>query len=529
VNEGANFAAVTYVRFLKPLTSIFSAMGNLLIVDDELGMRQFLTHLFQREGHFVRAAENGQQAMELLRATPSDLVISDVRMPDMNGIDLLRSARELFPHIEVVLMTAFANVDTAREAFLLGAYDFVQKPFDNEVLKETVTRALQKVSLVKEKEALLAENKVLIQGQRTRGKLNNIIGSSPKMQALYQMIETVAQVGSTVLVTGESGTGKELVARAIHDLSPRAEKPFVSINCGAFTETLLESELFGYVKGSFTGANTNRKGLFEAANTGTIFLDEIGEMSPAMQVKLLRVLQERKLRPVGATEETTVDTRVIAATNRDLGSMVKDGAFREDLYYRISVIPIELPALRERSEDIPVLAQHFIEKFCAGSGRQLSISDNAVRLLETYIWPGNVRELEHAIERAVALETTDSIQSERLPEKISNYNPYRIAESFEFPEEGVNLTAHLDQLEKTYVLEALRRKVGNQTNAAELLGLSVRSLRHLLDKHGIRALTAQMRDERRNSDSIPRRRSSDPTPRRREDDESEFAASAGEP
>src|SRR6266851_7712054 len=391
-----------------------SAMANLLIVDDELGMRQFLTHLFQREGHLVRAAENGRQAMELLRAGPSDLIISDVRMPDMNGIELLRSARELFPEIEVVLMTAFANVDTAREAFLLGAYDFVQKPFDNEVLKETVGRALQKVSLVKEKAALLEENKVLIQGQRTRGQLNNIIGRSPKMQALYQMIETVAQVPSTVLVTGESGTGKELVARAIHDLSPRAEKPFVSINCGAFTETLLESELFGYVKGSFTGANTNRKGLFEAANTGTIFLDEIGEMSPAMQVKLLRVLQERKLRPVGATDETTVDTRVIAATNRDLGSMVKDGTFREDLFYRISVIPIELPSLRERAEDIRELSQHFIGKFCAGKGRELSISENAVRLLEGYVWPGNVRELEHAIERAVALETTDSIQPERL-------------------------------------------------------------------------------------------------------------------
>jgi two-component system response regulator PilR (NtrC family) len=235
------------------------------------------------------------------------------------------------------------------------------------------------------------------------------------------------------------------------------------------------------------------------------------------------------LRPVGATDETTVDTRVIAATNRDLGSMVKDGTFREDLYYRISVIPIELPSLRERTEDIRGLAQHFIKKFCVGTGRELSISENTLRLLERYIWPGNVRELEHAIERAVALETTDSIQPERLPEKISNYNPYRIAESFEFPEEGVNLTAHLDQLEKTYVLEALRRKVGNQTNAAELLGLSVRSLRHLLDKHGIRGLTAQMRDERRNSDTTPRRRSSDPTPRRREDDESEFAASAGEP
>jgi two-component system, NtrC family, response regulator PilR len=503
-------------------------MANLLIVDDELGMRQFLTHLFQREGHTVRAAENGREALELMSAAPADLIVSDVRMPDMNGIELLRSAREMFPAVEVVLMTAFANVDTAREAFLLGAYDFVQKPFDNDLLKETVTRALQKISLVREKDALLEENKALIQGQRTRGKLNNIIGRSSKMQALFQMIETVAQVQSTVLVTGESGTGKELVARAIHDLGPRAEKPFVSINCGAFTETLLESELFGYVKGSFTGANTNRKGLFEAANTGTIFLDEIGEMSPAMQVKLLRVLQERRLRPVGATEETTVDTRVIAATNRDLGSMVKEGTFREDLYYRISVIPIELPSLRERQDDIPELAKHFAEKFCASSGRTLSISESAIRLLENYIWPGNVRELEHTIERAVALETTSEIQPERLPEKITNYNPYRIAETFEFPEEGVNLTAHMDQLEKTYILEALRRTNGNQTNAAQLLALSVRSLRHLLDKHGIRGLTAQMRDDRRTSETIPRRRVGDPSPRRRDEDEPEIAATAGE-
>jgi two-component system response regulator PilR (NtrC family) len=503
-------------------------MANLLIVDDELGMRQFLTHLFQREGHTVRAAENGRAAMDLLREESADLIVSDVRMPDMNGIELLESARQLLPNVEVVMMTAFANVDTARKAFMLGAYDFVQKPFDNDLLKETVARALQKLSLVKEKEALLEENKLLIQGQRSRGKLNNIIGRSPKMQALYQMIETVAQVQSTVLVTGESGTGKELVARAIHDLSPRAERPFVSINCGAFTETLLESELFGYVKGSFTGANSNRKGLFEAANTGTIFLDEIGEMSPAMQVKLLRVLQERKLRPVGATEETTVDTRVIAATNRDLASMVKDGTFREDLYYRISVIPIELPSLRERMEDIPDLAAHFVEKFCAGTGRTLAIGEVTLRLLENYVWPGNVRELEHTIERAVALETTSSIQPERLPDRITNYNPHLIAETFEFPEEGVNLTAHLDQLEKTYVLEALRRTTGNQTNAAELLGLSVRSLRHLLDKHSIRGLTAQMRDERRNADSTPRRRASDSPVRRRDEDESELAAGAGE-
>src|SRR2546426_636646 len=432
-------------------------MANLLIVDDELGMRQFLTHLFQRDSHNVRVAENGARAMELLRQESADLIISDVKMPDMSGIELLRAARELLPDVEVIMMTAFANVETAREAFLLGAYDFVQKPFDNDLLKETVERALQKISLVKEKEALLEENKVLIRGQRTRGKLNNIIGRSARMQALYQMIDTVAQVQSTVLVTGDSGTGKELVARAIHDLGPRAEKPFVSVNCGAFTETLLESELFGYVKGSFTGANTNRKGLFEAANTGTVFLDEIGEMSSAMQVKLLRVLQERRLRPVGATEEMLVDTRVIAATNRDLGSMVTAGTFREDVYYRVAVIPMELPPLRERGSDIAELTEHFIAKFCQQAGRKLSISDGAMRLLEAYSWPGNVRELEHTIERAVALEPTDTIQPERLPEKISNYDPRRIASTFDLPDEGINLTAHLDQLEKTYVLEALRR------------------------------------------------------------------------
>src|SRR5687767_4322295 len=404
-------------------------MANLLIVDDELGMRQFLTHLLQREGHTVRLAENGREAMSLLNQQPADLMLSDIRMPDMTGIELLRAARESLPDLEVIMMTAFANVDTAREAFLLGAYDFVQKPFDNDLLKETVARALDKITLVKEKEAILEENKALIQGQRTRGKLGNIIGRSQRMLSLYQMVETVAQVQSTVLVTGESGTGKELVARAIHDLSPRAEKPFVSVNCGAFTETLLESELFGYVKGSFTGANANRKGLFEAANSGTIFLDEIGEMSPAMQVKLLRVLQERKVRPVGATEEGTVDTRVIAATNRDLASMVTSGTFREDLYYRISVIPIELPPLRERAEDISDLATHFVQKFSGPAGRTLGVSESAMRLLERYSWPGNVRELEDTIERAVALERTNSIEPERLPEKITNYNPYRVAEA----------------------------------------------------------------------------------------------------
>jgi len=508
-------------------------MSNILIVDDELSMRQFLTHLFQHDGHAVRVAENGRAAMALLREQPADVVISDVKMPDMGGIDLLRAARELRPDLEFIMMTAFANVDTAREAFLLGAFDFIQKPFDNDLLKEILARALAKISLLKEKQALLDENQALIKGQRARGKLSNIIGQSERMQAVFQMIETVAEVQSTVLIMGESGTGKELVARAIHDLSARAQKPFVSVNCGAFTDTLLESELFGYVKGSFTGATANRKGLFEAADQGTIFLDEIGEMSPAMQVKLLRVLQERKVRPVGAHEELQVNSRVIAATNRDLAALVKEGTFREDLFYRVSVIPIELPSLRERGADIAELAEHFVRKYSTQTSSAISISDGAMRLLEAYSWPGNVRELEHTIERAVALEKTDTIQPERLPAQVTNYNEARINSELELPTDGLHLTAHLDQLEKTYVLEALRRTEGNQTNAAELLKMTVRSLRHLLDKHGIRGLTAQMRDERR-LDATPRRRATDPYPRRRDEDlpepanDAEQAARAGE-
>jgi two-component system response regulator PilR (NtrC family) len=463
-------------------------MANILIVDDEQGMRQLLSLVFGRAGHKVRAAENGRRAVELLRESSADLIVSDVRMPDMGGIELLRAARELTPDVAVVMMTAFATVETAREAFKLGADDFIQKPFDVDELKLIVEKALELRQL---KQEIQDWRKT----QSERGRLDQIIGRSPRMQAVYQMIETVAAVQSTILITGESGTGKELVARAVHNLSPRTDKPFVSINCGAFTETLLESELFGYVRGAFTGATANRKGLFEAADRGTIFLDEIGEMSPAMQVKLLRVLQERKVRPVGGHEELAVDARVIAATNRDLPAMVKAGTFREDLFYRVSVIPIELPPLREKREDIRELVMHFAAKYSAQAGRSLTVSEQAMELLERYSWPGNVRELEHTVERAVALERTDQIQPERLPEHVTNYSPARVAGALDLPEDGLNLTAHLDQLEKTYLLEALRRTGGNQTRAAELLQLSVRSLRHLLDKHGIRNLTAQIRND----------------------------------
>jgi len=461
-------------------------VSNLLIVDDEQSYRQLLTLVFEGDGHSIRTAKNGREALEMLQVEPAEVIITDVKMPDMDGIELLRATREFLPDVGVVLMTAFATVDTAREAFKLGADDFIQKPFDVEELKVIVKKAF-------ERQALINENRAFKRAQRERGSIKNIIGHSDKMQAVFQMIETVAEVQSTILVTGESGTGKELVARAIHDLSPRAEKPFISINCGAFTETLLESELFGYVKGSFTGANANRKGLFEAAHRGTIFLDEIGEMSPAMQVKLLRVLQERKVRPVGAHDEMPIDARVIAATNRDLKAMSEDGSFREDLFYRISVIPISLPPLRERAEDIAELVEYFINKFCQQQGRKVSISQKAMQMLENYAWHGNVRELEHTIERAVALERTEEIQPERLPDHISNYNPTRIKAEFDLPDDGINLVSHLENLEKTYVVEALKKTGGNQTRAAELLQIPVRSLRHLLDKHQIRLLSAQMR------------------------------------
>jgi two-component system, NtrC family, response regulator PilR len=461
-------------------------MSNILIVDDEQSYRQLLTLVFNDDGYRIRTAVNGRDALEALKKEPADLIISDVRMPDMDGIEMLRAVRETLPDVGVVLMTAFASVETAREAFKLGADDFIQKPFDVEELKLIVKKTL-------EKQALIDENRAFKRAQRERGSVKNIVGNSAKMQAIFQMIETVAEVQSTILITGESGTGKELVARAIHDLSPRAEKPFISINCGAFTETLLESELFGYVKGAFTGANTNRKGLFEAATGGTIFLDEIGEMSPAMQVKLLRVLQERRVRPVGAHEESAIDSRVIAATNRDLKQMAADGQFRDDLFYRISVIPISLPPLRDRREDIPELVEHFIGKFCEQTGRSVTISPKALQLLENYMWGGNVRELEHTIERAVALERGNEIDPEIFPEHIINYNPERIRAEFELPDEGLSLSTHLENLEKTYVIEALRKTAGNQTKAADLLRMQVRSLRHLLDKHNIRSLSAQMR------------------------------------
>jgi two-component system response regulator PilR (NtrC family) len=464
-------------------------MEKILVVDDERSMRELLELVLKRNGYSVHTAENGTRALDLVRQNVYDLMISDVKMPDINGIDLLQRVKEISPETQVIMITAFATVDTARRAWKLGAEDLLIKDagFDVEELTILVQRVL-------EKKHLRQENELLKREMRQRNSLDNIIGRSPLMQAVYQMIETVAATTSTVLITGESGTGKELAARAIHNLSPRAAAPFVSINCGAFTETLLESELFGYMKGSFTGAVANRKGLFEAAEGGTIFLDEIGETTPAMQVKMLRVLQERCIRRVGGVEEIPVDCRVVAATNRDLSRMVEENTFRNDLYYRISVIPIELPPLRSRGADIPDLVHHFLEKYGAQAGRsKLEISEEATRYLEAYDWPGNVRELENTIERAVALERGNQIEPERLPERILKYKPRAITD-IDLPEQGFDLEAYLAQLEKDYIIRALQRTGGNQTRAAELLNMSVRSLRHLLDKHKIRQTASLLRE-----------------------------------
>jgi two-component system, NtrC family, response regulator PilR len=492
-------------------------MEKILVVDDERSMRELLELVLKRDGYSVHTAENGTRALDLVRQNVYDLIISDVKMPDISGIDLLARVREVSPETMVIMITAFATVDTARRAFKLGAEDLVIKDagFDVEELKVSVGKVL-------EKKHLRQENVLLKRELRQRNSLDNIIGRSSQMQAIYQMIETVAATTSTVLITGESGTGKELVARAIHNMSDRSAAPFVSINCGAFTETLLESELFGYMKGSFTGAVSNRKGLFEAAEGGTIFLDEIGETTPAMQVKLLRVLQERSIRRVGGLEEIPVDVRVVAATNRDLSQMVEDGTFRNDLYYRISVIPIEMPPLRARRSDIPDLVRHFLEKYSAAAGRPtLEISEEAMRYLESYDWPGNVRELENTIERAVALEpgrvvgldrrredvgppanvAERRLKPEWLPERILKYKPRNVTE-LDLPEDGIDLEAYLANLEKEYILRALQRTGGNQTRAAEILSMSVRSLRHLLDKHKIRQTASLIRESGPLSDSV---------------------------
>jgi len=457
--------------------------SRVLVVDDERSMRELLAIVLKRDGHEVLVAEDGRAALEILRRQRVDILITDIRMPEMNGVDVLREAKQIDPAIISIVMTAFASTDTAVEALRLGAADYVHKsPSAANEVRIRVRKEL-------ERKQLQQENALLKRALKTTHQFSNIIGTSGAMLGIFQMIETIAPTGSTVLVTGESGTGKELVARAIHFNSLRKERPFVAVNCGALPETLLDSELFGHMRGAFTGADTNKKGLIEVADKGTIFLDEIGEMSPLVQVKLLRVLQERRFRRLGGTDEVDADIRIIAATNRDLSKMVAEGGFREDLFYRINVIPLRLPPLRERIEDIPLLAEHFVVRFATAMGKAITgVSGAAMTALENYAWPGNIRELENAMERAVALERSPSILVDSLPEQIRGIAPRPAGQPAQesFPPAGFDLEQHVQHIEREYIAEALRRAGGVKVKAAELLGMSFRSFRYYTKKYNLK-------------------------------------------
>ena len=457
-----------------------SKRSRILIVDDERSIRELLEIFLKKEGFDVSSVSSAEEGLERSKAMDFDLIVSDIKMSDMTGIDLLRNLRDGGFAGQFILLTAFATAETAIQALKMGAFDYILKTENFiEELKLVVLSAL-------ESRRLREENVYLKREFRKVHGMGNLIGKSQKMQELFKMIEVVSAAGSTILITGESGTGKELVAKAIHLNSPRADEAFVSVNCGAFTETLLESELFGYVKGAFTGAAANKKGLFEVADKGTIFLDEIGDTSLAMQVKLLRVLQERMIRRVGGTEEIPVDVRIIAATNRDLAAMVAESQFREDLFYRISVIPLHIPPLRYRREDIPLLADHFLTRLNSTVGRNITrLSDESLKKLENYEWPGNVRELENAMERAYILETASELSAKHLPDAMSSNSKLRPLAVI--PDDGIDLEQYVELMQKTYLEEALRRTNRVQVKAAELLRMSYRSFRHYMQKYGIEA------------------------------------------
>ena len=448
-------------------------------------MRQMLAIVLKREGYDVVLAENGRMAVAALERGPFDLLISDIKMPDMSGVDVLREAKRIDPDILGIMITAFASTETAIEAMRLGACDYLSKPFDIDLLKMKVREKV-------ENRYLKQENVLL---KRTLGlshQFSNIIGRSQTMLDVFKMIETVARTNSTILLTGESGTGKGLVAQAVHYQSLRRDKPMVALNCGAMPETLLESEMFGHMRGAFTGADANKKGLLEVAEKGTIFLDEIGEMSPVMQVKLLRVLQERRFRRVGGLEELQADIRVIAATNQDLTRAVAEGRFREDLFYRINVIPIVLPPLRDRREDIPLLAEHFLAKYSEQMDKPITtVSRPAMDLLQKHDWPGNIRELENVIERAVALEGTPSVQPESLPPVVRGGTAREATPASGtgrelLPADGLDLEARVQEIERGYIAQALERANGVQVKAADLLGMTFRSFRYYVKKYNLR-------------------------------------------
>ena len=462
-------------------------MANILVCDDERSICEMLDIALRRDGHRVETAQSGQAAKNKIDGALYDVIVTDIKMPNIDGIEVLRHAHRVSPDSAVILITAVDDYEAAVEAVKAGgATDYIRKsPGLVDEIKLAINRALEKL-------VLSTQNFALRRDAATRNSLDNIIGSSTAMEKLKQTVRTVASTASTVLIHGESGTGKELVARALHVCSPRATEPFVSVNCGAFPEALLESELFGYLKGAFTGANQNKRGLFEVAGGGTIFLDEISEMTPTMQVKLLRVLQERTVRPVGSTSEISIDVRVIAATNRDLDKAVAENVFREDLYYRLNVIPILVPPLRDRPEDIPLLTNHFLKKYASAAGRSiLRVHKESINSLCGYEWPGNVRQLENTVERAVALETTDELHVELPVERPKVRAAAATAGqpgltqngSDSILPEGVGMESYVAGIERALLQNALNQCNGVQTKAADLLDISYRSFRHLMKKY----------------------------------------------
>ena len=451
---------------------------KILVVDDEQSMREFLEIMLKKEDYKVSLASNGEEVLKLLERDIFDLVLLDVRMPKMDGIAVLKRIKALAAETIVIMITAYASHDTAVKAMKEGAYDYITKPFKIDEIKLIIRNALEKKNLQK-------ENSLLKQVVRDRYHFDNIIGQSQKMQALYDLLEKVSPTKTNILVTGESGTGKELVAKAIHYNSPRKDCPFVTLNCGAIPESLIESELFGHMKGAFTDAIATKKGLFEVADEGTLFLDEISELPLLMQVKLLRVLQDREFKRVGGTEDLRVDVRIIAATNKDLEEAVREKRFREDLFYRLNVIQIKLPPLRERTDDIPRLTLHFLKKFSAELNKPISsVSPEALRLLQDYAYPGNVRELQNIIERAVALETSQELTAQNLSSYLDDHLQIRKGGlDLDIPREG--LEKFVEEIERTLLVKALDRTHGIKKKAAELLGINFRSMRYRLEKYGL--------------------------------------------
>ena len=451
------------------------ADATILVVDDERSMRDLLAIMLKREGYEVTTADGGEAALAALKGTGFDLVITDLRMRGMDGLGVLRAAKELDPQAVVLVVTAFASTETAVEAMKLGAYDYITKPFKLEEIRLIIAKALERKRLHEENAALKR------QLRRERG-FENFVGKSRVMLEIFETIRKTADSTSTVMITGESGTGKELVAQAIHHESPHRNGPFISVNCGAIPEGLMESELFGHVKGAFTGAVASTIGLFSAAQGGTLFLDEITEVTPTVQVKLLRAIQEREVRRVGDTRDVRVDVRLIAASNRDLPKAVAEGALREDLFYRLNVIPIHVPPLRDRREDIPILVTHFLKKICGEMSKPVPIvTPEALALLERYHWPGNIRELENVIERAIVLGGGATLGVEALPPDLAV--PRESSDvPLQLPESGLDLEATLERIEQRYIEQALARTGGVQTRAAELLGISFRQFRYKLQK-----------------------------------------------